>query len=423
MSEALAGTPVTQTAARAATQAATHTTTRAATRAASHTATGTALTVLAAISVSHLLNDMLQSLMPAIYPVLKARYGLSFGQIGAITLVNQITASLLQPVIGNVTDRKAMPFSLTAGMGFSLIGLVLLGLAGSYAALLVAVAMVGIGSAIFHPESSRVARLASGGRHGFAQSIFQIGGNAGAALGPLLAAFIVAPGGQGAVLWFVLPALLGMAILAWIGQWYRTQGARRAAVMRAATEAIPAARVAFVMAILITLMLSKFFYTASMSNYYTFYLIDHFHVPVRNAQFCLFVYLAAFAAGTFIGGPVGDRIGRKRVIWVSILGVLPFSLALPYLGLTATILATIPIGLLLASAFPAIVVYAQEMMPGRVGTVAGLMFGLAFGLGGLGAALLGQLADATSIEHVYAICSFLPALGLFAAFLPTPKTA
>jgi FSR family fosmidomycin resistance protein-like MFS transporter len=423
MSEVLAGTPATQTAARAATEAATHTTTRAATRAASHTATGTALTVLAAISVSHLLNDMLQSLMPAIYPVLKARYGLSFGQIGAITLVNQITASLLQPVIGNVTDRKAMPFSLTAGMGFSLIGLVLLGLAGSYAALLVAVAMVGIGSAIFHPESSRVARLASGGRHGFAQSIFQIGGNAGAALGPLLAAFIVAPGGQGAVLWFVLPALLGMAILAWIGQWYRTQGARRAAVMRAATEAVPAARVAFVMAILITLMLSKFFYTASMSNYYTFYLIDHFHVPVRDAQFCLFVYLAAFAAGTFIGGPVGDRIGRKRVIWVSILGVLPFSLALPYLGLTATILATIPIGLLLASAFPAIVVYAQEMMPGRVGTVAGLMFGLAFGLGGLGAALLGQLADATSIEHVYAICSFLPALGLFAAFLPTPTKA
>jgi len=388
---------------------------------ATRAAAGTAMTVLAAISVSHLLNDMLQSLLPAIYPVLQVRYGLSFGQVGIITLVNQITASLLQPIVGNVTDRRAMPFSLSAGMGFSLIGMVLLSTAGSYVALLAAVAMVGIGSSIFHPESSRVARLASGGRHGFAQSVFQIGGNAGAALGPLLAAFIVAPGGQPAVKWFVLPALLGIAILAWVGQWYRTHGARRAAVLRATTaEALPAGRAAFVLAILIGLMLSKFFYTASMSNYYTFYLIGHFHLPVRQAQFCLFVYLASFAAGTFLGGPVGDRIGRKQVIWVSILGVLPFSLALPYLGLTGTVLATIPIGLLLASAFPAIVVYAQEMMPGRVGTVAGLMFGLAFGLGGIGAALLGELADKTSIEFVFTVCSALPALGLLAAFLPKP---
>jgi len=389
--------------------------------AAARSATGAALTVLGAISMSHLINDMLQSLMPAIYPVLKAQYGLSFGQIGAITLANQTTASLLQPVIGNLTDRKPMPFSLPVGMGFTLLGLVLLSLAGSYGALLVAVAMVGVGSAIFHPESSRVARLASGGRHGFAQAIFQVGGNAGASLGPLLAAFIVVPGGQKAVAWFVVPALAGIALLAWVGNWYRIHGSVRATVLRAGAAMPSAGRIAWVTAILMTLMLSKFFYTASMSNYYTFYLIDHFHLPVHQAQYCLFVFLAAFAAGTFLGGPVGDRIGRKRIIWISILGVLPFTLALPHLGLYATIADTIPIGLLLASAFPAIVVYAQEMMPGRVGTVAGLMFGFAFGLGGLGAALLGQLADATSIEHVYALCAFLPALGLFAAFLPNPR--
>jgi len=394
-----------------------------ASRAAAQAATGTAMTVLGAISVSHLLNDMLQSLMPAIYPVLKANYGLSFGQIGAITLVNQLTASLLQPVIGNLTDRKPRPFSLPVGMACSMLGLVLLSLAGSYTGLLMAVALVGVGSAIFHPESSRVARLASGGRHGFAQSVFQLGGNAGGSMGPLLAAFIVVPGGQRAVAWFVLPALLGIGILTWVGRWYQTHGGRRAAALRATIAAHPPSRIAWVNAILVALMLSKFFYTASMSNYYTFYLIDHFQLPVREAQYCLFIYLASFAAGTFIGGPLGDRIGRKQIIWVSILGVLPFTLALPHLGLYGTIADTIPIGLLLASAFPAIVVYAQEMMPGRVGTVAGLMFGLAFGLGGLGAALLGRLADATNIETVVSICAFLPALGLLAAFLPRPETA
>jgi FSR family fosmidomycin resistance protein-like MFS transporter len=386
-------------------------------------AAGTAMAVLGAISFSHLLNDMMQSLLPAIYPVLKLRYGLSFGQIGAITLVNQLTASVLQPVIGHVTDRKPMPFSLPIGMGFTLLGLLLLSLAGAYSGLLFAVAMVGIGSSVFHPESSRVARLASGGRHGFAQSIFQVGGNAGAALGPLLAAFVVAPGGQGSVAWFCLAALLGMAVLSYVGVWYRAHGRARAKSLDAAPALPPGRRIAFVMTVLMALMLSKFFYMASMSNYYTFYLIDRFHLPVREAQYCLFVFLGSVALGTIVGGPIGDRIGRKRVIWASIVGVLPFTLALPHLPLGWTIAATVPIGLLLASAFPAIVVYAQELVPGRVGTVAGLMFGFAFGLGGLGAALLGELADATSIRVVYEVCSVLPALGLLAALLPEARQA
>jgi FSR family fosmidomycin resistance protein-like MFS transporter len=382
---------------------------------------GTAMAVLGAISFSHLLNDMMQSLLPAIYPVLKLRYGLSFGQIGAITLVNQLTASVLQPVIGNVTDRRPMPFSLPVGMGFTLMGLLLLSLAGGYAGLLFAVALVGVGSSVFHPESSRVARLASGGRHGFAQSIFQVGGNAGAALGPLLAAFVVAPGGQGSVAWFCLAALIGMAVLSFVGAWYRNHGKARAHAMPQAAALPGGKRIAGAMAVLLALMLSKFFYMASMSNYYTFYLIDRFHLPVRQAQYCLFVFLGSVALGTILGGPIGDRIGRKRVIWVSILGVLPFTLALPHLGLALTIAATVPIGLLLASAFPAIVVYAQELVPGRVGTVAGLMFGLAFGLGGLGAAVLGQLADAAGIRLVYELCSVLPALGLLAALLPEAR--
>jgi FSR family fosmidomycin resistance protein-like MFS transporter len=283
--------------------------------------------------------------------------------------------------------------------------------------------MVGIGSSVFHPESSRVARLASGGRHGFAQSIFQVGGNAGAALGPLLAAFVVAPGGQGSVAWFCLAALLGMAVLSYVGVWYRAHGRARAKSLDAAPALPPGRRIAFVMTVLMALMLSKFFYMASMSNYYTFYLIDRFHLPVREAQYCLFVFLGSVALGTIVGGPIGDRIGRKRVIWASIVGVLPFTLALPHLPLGWTIAATVPIGLLLASAFPAIVVYAQELVPGRVGTVAGLMFGFAFGLGGLGAALLGELADATSIRVVYEVCSVLPALGLLAALLPEARQA
>jgi FSR family fosmidomycin resistance protein-like MFS transporter len=385
-------------------------------------AAGTAMGVLAAISLSHLLNDMLQSLLPAIYPVLKARFGLSFGQIGAVTLVSQLTASVLQPVVGHVTDRRPFPFSLPVGMAISFLGLLLLAGAGNYGLLLVAVSLVGVGSSIFHPESSRVARLASGGRHGLAQSIFQVGGNAGASLGPLLAAVVVAPEGQPAVAWCALAALPGIALLTYVGIWYRTHGKVKAA-LHAVGPALARRHVAGALTVLVALMLSKFFYMASLGNYYTFYLIDRFHLPIRQAQYCLFVFLAAVAAGTILGGPIGDRIGRKRVIWVSILGVLPFTLALPHLGFAATVADTVPIGVLLASAFPAIVVYAQELVPGRVGSVAGLMFGFAFGLGGLGAALLGVLADAHGIQTVFRLCAFLPALGLLAALLPETRTA
>jgi FSR family fosmidomycin resistance protein-like MFS transporter len=385
--------------------------------------TKTAVTaILLAISFSHLLNDMLQSLIRAIYPVLKTRFTLSFGQIGAITLVNQLTASVLQPVVGHITDRRPMPYSLAAGMGATLAGLLLISRAGNFAALLIAVAAVGVGSSIFHPESSRVARLASGGRHGMAQSVFQVGGNAGSALGPLLAAFVVTAGGAasglGKIAWFGLAALLGMVVLAAVGSWYARHLRAPAPKRETVTSGLGGARVAGALGLLTVLMLSKFFYTASMGNYFTFFLIDRFHVPVQTAQLSLFLFLASFAAGTLLGGPIGDRIGRKRIIWVSILGVLPFTLALPHLGFYATLLDTIPIGLLLASAFPAIVVYAQELVPGRIGTVSGLMFGLAFGLGGLGAAGLGALADHTSIFVVFNLCSALPVLGMLAVFLP-----
>ncbi len=384
---------------------------------------GTVMAVLLAISLSHLLNDLMQSLVPAVYPVLKGRLGLSFAQIGGITLVNQMTASVLQPVVGTFTDRRPMPYSLPFGMASTLVGLLLLSQAESYPAVLLAVACVGVGSSVFHPESSRVARLASGGRHGMAQSVFQVGGNAGSALGPLLAAFVIAPhgqhaGGQALIAWFGLAALAGIVVLSGVSRWYGRNVRERKAKPVADAVNLETSRVAWAMAILVVLMLSKFFYTASMSNYYQFFLIDRFHLSQHAAQLCLFLFLGSFAAGTFLGGPIGDRIGRKRIIWVSILGVLPFTLALPYAGLTGTVLLTVPIGLLLASAFPAIVVYAQELMPGRVGTVSGLMFGLAFGLGGLGAAALGMLADRTSIGLVFQLCAFLPALGLLAGFLP-----
>ncbi len=384
---------------------------------------GTVFAVLLAISFSHLLNDLMQALVPAIYPVLKQRLGLSFGQIGGITLVNQLTASVLQPLIGTYTDRRPMPYSLPFGMASTLVGLLLLSQADSYAALLVAVACVGVGSSVFHPESSRVARLASGGRHGMAQSVFQVGGNAGTALGPLMAALVIAPhgrhvGGQGLVAWFGLAALTGMLVLGGVSIWSSRHA--RARQSRAPEPAVGLGKqeVNGAIAILVALMLSKFFYMAGMSNYYQFFLIDRFHMDTHTAQLCLFLFLGAFAAGTLLGGPIGDRIGRKRIIWVSILGVLPFTLLLPYVGETATILLTIPIGLLLASAFPAIVVYAQELMPGRIGTVSGLMFGLAFGLGGLGAAALGLLADRTSIALVFELCACLPAIGLLAGLLP-----
>ena len=378
------------------------------------------LPVLLAISFSHSLNDLIQSLIPSIYPLLKANYGLSFTQIGFLTLTFQITASLLQPVVGSFTDRRPMPFSLPVGMGFTLIGLLLLSEAHNYPMLLLAAALVGLGSSVFHPESSRVARMASGGHHGLAQSVFQVGGNAGQAIGPLAAAFIVMPHGQGSVAIFALLALLGIAVLYGVGRWYamtvRTRTRPRKAALTG-TE-LPRHKVVMAVCVLLVLIFSKYFYTASLSTYYTFYLIDRFHVPVQEAQVDLFLYLGAFALGTLCGGPIGDAIGRKYVIWVSILGVLPFTLALPYANLFWTVVLTIPIGLILSSAFSAILVYAQELMPGRIGTVSGLFFGFAFGMGGLGAAVLGQMADHVGITAVYRLCAFLPAIGLMTAFLP-----
>ncbi|HYP09375.1 MAG TPA: MFS transporter [Bryobacteraceae bacterium] len=372
------------------------------------------------MSVCHLLNDMVQSLIPALYPILKSSFHLDFGQIGIITLTNQACASLLQPVVGYYTDRNPKPYSLVFGMACTLAGILLLAVAMSYPVLLFAVAMVGVGSAVFHPESSRVARLASGGRYGLAQSVFQVGGNAGSSIGPLAAAFVVLPGGQRSVAWFSGAALLGIALLTRIGGWYKRNAAARAKQARADArgEILPRRKVAMAVAILLALIFSKYFYLASLSSYYTFYLISKFGVPVQQAQVLLFVFLAAVAAGTIIGGPVGDKIGRKYVIWWSILGVLPFSLALPYVNLFWTAVLTVVIGIVLASAFSAILVYAQELMPGNVGMISGLFFGFAFGMGGLGAAVLGQMADATSIEHVYRVCAFLPAIGLLTVFLP-----
>ena len=379
------------------------------------------MSILLAISFSHLLNDMMQSLIPAMYPMLKSSYRLSFVQIGLLTFTYQITASLLQPVIGAFTDRKPKPYSLAVGMGFTLCGLLLLATAHNFGLLLVAAALVGTGSSVFHPESSRVARMASGGAHGLAQSIFQVGGNVGSAIGPLLAAFIVLPLGQRSVAWFGFAALLGIFVLTRVGHWAREHGFARLAPRARKAGAAPAlssARVRAAIAVLLALIFSKYFYLASFTSYYTFYLIDHFAVGVRNAQIMLFTFLGAVALGTIFGGPLGDRFGRKIVIWGSILGVLPFTLLLPHANLLWTVVLTVPIGFILASAFPAIVVYAQELMPGKTGTVAGLFFGFAFGMGGIGAAVLGALADHTSIEFVYRICAWLPLVGLLAALLP-----
>jgi FSR family fosmidomycin resistance protein-like MFS transporter len=379
----------------------------------------TAFGVLVALSVSHLLNDTTQSLIAAVYPVLRESYALTFTQIGLITLAFQVTASLLQPVVGFYTDRRPLPFSLAVGMGASLVGLLALSAADSFPAILVAAALVGVGSAVFHPEATRMARLASGGRHGFAQSLFQVGGNAGSALGPLLAAFIVVPWGQGSLAWFSVGAVAAMLILVRVGLWYRAHLAERAATkVMTAPPLVSSRRAAFTIGILLCLIFSKFFYVASLTSYYTLYLIDTFGISVPDAQLRLFLFLAAVAAGTFLGGPVGDRIGFKAVIWVSILGVLPFTLVLPHVGLFWTTVLTVPIGLILASAFSAIMVYAQELLPSRVGMVAGLFFGFAFAMGGIGAAVLGRLADATSIGYVYQVCAFLPTIGLLTAFLP-----
>ena len=374
--------------------------------------------ILAAVSFSHLLNDMIQSLLPAIYPILKASFRLNFVEIGLITLTYQLTASLLQPFVGLYTDRSPKPFSLPVGMTFTLLGLLMLATAPHLGMLLVAAAFMGMGSSVFHPESSRVAHLASGGRHGLAQSVFQVGGNAGSSLGPLLAAFIVLPGGQRRVAWFTLAALLAILVLTAVGRWYRH--AMKPGVPRAHASATSGAmrKAAGPITILALLVFSKYFYLASLTSYYTFYLMAKFHVPVRTAQIDLFIFLGAVAAGTVIGGPVGDRFGRKYVIWVSILGVLPFTLLLPEASYSWTLILTVIIGLILASAFSAILVYAQELVPGNVGMIAGLFFGFAFGMAGIGAAVLGKLADTTSIFFVYRVCSFLPALGLLTAFLP-----
>ena len=382
-------------------------------------ATGTALGILGAISICHGLNDLMQSLLPAVYPMLKTAYRLDFAQIGLITFANTATASLLQPLVGIYTDRRPMPYSLALGMSFTLVGLLLLSRAPAYAVVLVAVALVGVGSSIFHPESSRVARLASGGRYGFAQSLFQVGGNAGASTGPLLAAFIVLPFGQRSIAWFALVAIVAIVILMRVGRWYREHLVEQAA--KRSTHSAPpvaSAQVKWALLILVALVFSKNVYLASLTSFYTFYLIHRFNVSVESAQLHLFLLLGAVAVGTFVGGPVGDRIGRKYVIWVSILGVLPFTLMLPYANLFWTEILTVVIGLVLASAFSAIVVFAQELVPGRVGTISGIFFGFAFGAAGLGAALLGRLADATSIDLVYRICAFLPAIGLLTAFLP-----
>jgi MFS transporter, FSR family, fosmidomycin resistance protein len=385
--------------------------------------TNTTFAILVSLSVCHMLNDLNQSLVPALYPILKTSYQLDFAQIGMITLAFQLTASMLQPVVGMVTDRRPQPYSLPVAMTCSVVGLVLLAIANSYLSILFAAALVGVGSSVFHPEASRVARMASGGRYGFAQSLFQVGGSTGSAVGPLLAAFIVAPRGQGSIAWFSLVALVAMALLTYVGSWYSRHPAIAARRGRrtppaAVASPLPRGKVVMAMTVILILLFSKNVYTSSLSSYYTFYLLEKFHVTVQSAQVHLFVFLGAVAIGTFAGGPIGDRFGRKPVIWFSILGALPFALMLPYASLVWTGVLSVVIGLIIASAFAAIIVYAQELLPGRVGMVAGMMFGFSFGLGGLGAAALGRIADVTGIEAVYQVCSFLPAIGLLTAFLP-----
>jgi FSR family fosmidomycin resistance protein-like MFS transporter len=381
---------------------------------------GTQFAVLGGISFAHMLNDMIQSLILAIYPILKNSFHLSFAQVGLITLTYQLTASLLQPLVGMVTDRRPMPYSLPIGMGFTLCGLLLLAVAPNFPVLLLAAALVGTGSSIFHPESSRVARLASGGRHGLAQSLFQVGGNTGSSLGPLLAAWIIVPYGRGSVAWFSLAALLAIVVLLQVGRWYGEHHVARSKSQARHLTVVTLSRgkITSALVILGLLIFSKYFYLASLSSYFTFYLIHKFGLSVQSAQVHLFVFLFAVAAGSLIGGPIGDRIGRKWVIWVSILGVAPFTLLLPHANLMWTGVLTVIIGLILASAFSAILVYAQELIPGRVGMISGLFFGFAFGMGGVGAAVLGQLADTHGIEYVYQLCAYLPLMGLITVFLP-----
>lgn len=382
----------------------------------------TVLPILLALSFSHLLNDTMQSLIPAIYPMVKDSFQLSFAQVGLITLTFQLTASLLQPLVGIYIDRRPKPYALAIGMSFTLIGLVLLSFADHFNMVIFSVGLVGVGSSIFHPEASRLAHAAAGKRRGFAQSLFQVGGNAGSSLGPLLAALIVVPNGQSSVIWFSLAALIAIIVLTTVGNWYKKNTHRIKPKTSTSGDSdeitLPRKKIIFAISILLVLIFSKYFYLASMTSYYTFYLIDKFQLSVESAQIHLFIFLFSVAAGTFIGGPVGDRIGRKYVIWFSILGVAPFTLLLPYSNLLVTTILTVFIGLILSSAFSAILVYAQELIPGKVGMIAGLFFGLAFGMGGVGSAVLGQLADVTSIGFVYKVCAFLPLIGIVAGLLP-----
>ena len=387
----------------------------------------TALAILLALTVSHLLNDLMQSVMIGVYPLLKESFHLSFTEIGLITLTNQVTASLLQPLIGLYTDRRPLSYALSVGMGFTFTGLLLLAVATSFPWLLVAAALVGMGSSVFHPEASRITRLASGGRHGFAQSLFQVGGNLGSSLGPLLAAVVILPRGQGAIAWFSLAALLGMLVLTVVGRWYSRHRREQAAVprIRPAASGLSNARIAWALTVLGLLVFSKYIYIASFTSYYIFYLKEHFQLETHAAQIQLFVFLAALAVGTILGGPIGDRLGRKRVLWASILGASPFALVLPHVGLLATEILAAVIGFVIASAFSAILVFAQELVPSRVGLISGLFFGFAFGVAGIGAAALGVLADHYGLAQVYLLCSFLPLIGVVTAFLPelTPHRA
>jgi len=389
-------------------------------------AEGVLFRILTAVTLGHFINDMVQSLLPSIYPILKGSFHLDFAHIGLIAMTYQIVASLLQPLIGWYTDRNPTPYSLPVGMVFTLFGLILLAVAPTFSILLFAVSLIGVGAAVFHPEASRVARMASGGQHGLAQSFFQVGGNTGSAIGPLLAAFIVLPVGQRGVAWFCIAVLIGITVLSYVSRWYSHQERIRPMAARKKESAHPELsrrKIGVSIAILLALIFSKYFYLSSLANYYTFYLMSRFHVSVQNSQLHLFVFLGAVAAGTLIGGPVGDRIGRKYVIWVSILGVLPFTMLMPYANLFWTGVLSVVIGFVLASAFSAILVYAQELVPGNVGMIAGLFFGFAFGMGGIAAAVLGRLADATSIVFVYRVCAYLPAIGLLTAFLPNLERA
>jgi FSR family fosmidomycin resistance protein-like MFS transporter len=386
----------------------------------------TRFTIIGGASFSHFLNDMIQSLLLASYPLLKGEFDLTFMQVGLITFAFQVTASLFQPWVGLYTDKYPKPYALVCGMGSTFCGLVVLALAPNFAALLLASVLIGLGSAIFHPEASRIARMASGGRFGLAQSLFQVGGNTGTAMGPLLTALIILPGGQSSIAWFLLVALLGMVILYQLCRWYKRQlvsGASQLKKRTAQYVPLPPGKVRMAIGILLVLIFSKYFYMASLSSYFTFYLIDKFHLSAQSAQTYLFVFLFSVALGTVAGGPIGDRIGRRLVIWVSILGIAPFTLLLPYADLYWTGILCAIIGFILASAFPAIIVFGQELMPGRVGMVAGLFYGFSFGLGGIGAAVLGELADTTSISFVYHVCAYLPLIGLIAVFLPKLQKA